>query len=67
MDEPKAKDTIAAVPYNMKAPPLEGEHSTKIGAMRTVKHEIRSSKFYEIINKTALKVDTALGLNKFCK
>ena len=45
---PTQKDTlttpepITVVPTNKRGPPLEGGHSTKIGGMWTLKHEIRS-------------------------
>ena len=35
--------------------------------MWTLKHEISSPKFYEILIKTELKVDTALDLKNFYK
>ena len=58
-------DPTNVVPDNRRAPPLDGEHSTKIGGMWTLKHEIRSPKFYELLIKTELKGDTALDLNNF--
>ena len=36
-----------------------------IGWMWTLKYEINSPKFYELLIKTELKVDTALELNNF--
>ena len=45
-DPPKAQDTTTMVPDNKKATLLEGGHYTKIGDMWTLKHEIRSQKFY---------------------
>ena len=51
-DSPKAQDTTTVVPANKKSPPLEGGHSTKIGGMWTLKHEIGSPKFYELIINT---------------
>ena len=45
-------DPTNVVPTNRRDPPLEGEHSTKIGGMWTLKHEISSPKFYEILIKT---------------
>ena len=48
-------------------PPLEGAHSIKSFGMWTLKHEIVSPKFYEILIKTELKGDTYLDLNKFYK
>ena len=50
---------------NRRAPPLEGGHSTKIGGMSTLKHVISSPRFYEILIKTELKVDTSLDLKNF--
>ena len=46
-------------------PPLEGAHSIKSFGMWTLKHEIVSPKFYEILIKTEFKGDTALDLNNF--
>ena len=46
---------------------MEGRHSTKIGDMWTLKHEISSPKFYENLIKTELKVDTALYIKNFYK
>ena len=48
------------VPANRRAPPLEGVHSTRIGGMWTLKHDIKSPKFYELLIKIDLKGDTAL-------
>ena len=45
-DSPKALDPSSGVPANKKYQPLEGGNSTKIGGMWTLKHEIRSPKFY---------------------
>ena len=64
-DSPKYQDTNNVVPYNKKYPPLEGGHSTKIGGIWNIKHEIRSPKFYEILIKTELKRDTDLELKNF--
>ena len=55
-------DPTTMVPSNSRAPPLEGGHYTKIGGMWTLKHEIRSPKFYELLIKTELKGDTALDV-----
>ena len=44
---------------------LEGGHSTKIRGMWTLKHEISSPKFYELLIKTEIKGDTALDLKNF--
>ena len=53
------------VTANKKASTLEDGYSTKNGGMCTIKHEIRSSKFSEILIKTELKAETALDLNNF--
>ena len=53
------------VPSISRDPPLDGGHSTKMGDMWTLKHEISSPVFYELLIKTELKVDTALELNNF--
>ena len=53
------------VSANRRAPPLEGGHSIKICGMWTLKHEISSSKFYELLVKTELKVSTDLYLKNF--
>ena len=58
-------DPTTVVPANMKDPPLEGVHSTKIGSMWTLKNEISSPKFYEILIKTELKEDTDLDIKNF--
>ena len=58
-------DPTTVVPTNRRDPPLEGGHSTRIGGMWTLKHEISSPKFYEILIKTELKGDTAMDLKKF--
>ena len=68
---PAQKDTLTppdpttVAQTNRRAPPLEGGHSTKIGGMWTLKHEISSPKFYELLIKIELKGDTALGLKNF--
>ena len=55
---PTQKDTLTTpdptnmVRSNRKDFPLEGVHSTKIGGMWTLKHEIISPKFYDLIIKT---------------
>ena len=43
------RDRVTA---DRRAPLLEGGHSTKIGSMWTLKHEISSPKFYELLIKT---------------
>ena len=59
-------DPNTLVPTNRRAPPLEGGHSTKIGGMWTLKHEIKSPKFYELLIKIEIKGDTTLDLKNFC-
>ena len=49
---PKDQYPTTVVPAKKRAPPLKGGHSTKIGGMWTLKHEISSPKFYEILIKT---------------
>ena len=71
MFSPSQKDTstppdpTTMVPYYRRAPPLDGVHSTKIGAMCTLKHEIVSPKFYELLIKIELKVYTAMDIKNF--
>ena len=58
-------DPTTVVLTNRRAPPLERGHSTKIVGMWTLKHEISSPKFCELLIQTELKGDTALDLNNF--
>ena len=58
-------DPTTVVQFNRRAPPLEEGNSTKIGGMWTLKHEVRSSKLYEILIKTEQKGDTDLYLKNF--
>ena len=51
-DLPKSQDPTTVVPANNKAPPLEGGNSTNIGVMWSLKHDISSPKFYELLIKT---------------
>ena len=60
-------EPTTVVLYNMRDQPLEGGDSTKIGGMWTLKHEIISTEFYELLIKTELKGDTALDPNNFYK
>ena len=46
---PPAPTTL--VPIKRRDPSLEGGHYTKIGGMWTLKHEINSPKFYDILIK----------------
>ena len=55
-------DPTIVVQTNRRAPPLEGEH---YNGMWTLKHDIISPEFYELLTKTELKGDTALDLNNF--
>ena len=61
---PTPPDPTTMVPANRRAPSLEGGNSTKIGGMWTLKHDISSPKFYEILIKTEPKGDTALDIKK---
>ena len=58
-------DPSTVVLDNIRALPLDREHSTKIGGMWTLKDEISSPKFYELLIKTELKGDTAMDLKNF--
>ena len=64
-DSLKDQDPNTVVLSNKSALPLEDEHSTKISGKWTLKHEIISPKFYDIIIKTELKVGTDIDLKKF--
>ena len=59
-DTPKSQDPTTADLANKRAPPLENGHYTKIGGKWTLKHDIKSPKFYELLIKTELKGDTAV-------
>ena len=50
-DSPKAQYHTTVVPYNKKAPPLEGTYCKKIGDMCNLKHENSSPKSYELFIK----------------
>ena len=65
MDSPKAQDHDTRVLTNKKDTPLEGGHYMVIVGIRTLKHEISSPKFYELLIKTKIKGDTALDLDNF--
>ena len=60
-------DPTTLVPTNRRDPSLEGGHSIKIGGIWTLKHEIRSPKFDEILIKTELKGDNDLDISNFFK
>ena len=63
-DSPKAQNPTIVVPDNNKSPPLGGGNSTKKCCMWSLKHEIISPKFYELLIKTERKGETDLNLNK---
>ena len=68
---PAQKDTstppepTTTVQTNRRDPPLEGVISENIAGMWTLKNEISSPKFYELLIKTELKIYTALDLKNF--
>ena len=62
---PKAQDSTTLVPSKNKSPSLKVGHYKKIGGIWTLKHYIRSPKFYELLIKTELKGDTDLDLKNF--
>ena len=64
-DSPKPPYPTTVVPVNRRDPPLDGGQSTKVGGMWTLKQEISSPRFYELLVKTELKGDTALYLKNF--
>ena len=49
-------DPTTVVPGKKRDLPLDGVHYTKICGMWTLKHDIRSPKFYELLIKSELKV-----------
>ena len=58
-------DPTTVVPDNRRAPTLDRVHPNKIGGMWTLKHEIRSPKFYELLIKKEIKGNTDLYLKNF--
>ena len=62
---PKPPNNTTVVPYKRRDAPLEVGQSTKTGGMWTLKHEIISPGFYEILINTELKVYTAMDLKNF--
>ena len=68
---PDQKDTsttpepTTTVQTNRRALSLEGGNSENIGGMWTLKHEISSPRFYELLIKIELKGDTAIDLKNF--
>ena len=53
------------VPANRISPPLDSEQSTKIDGMWTLKYEIISPIFYELLVNIELKGDTDMELKNF--
>ena len=64
-DSLKALDPPTMVLANRRATSLFGGKSKNIGSMWTLKHDISSPKFYELLIKIELKVCTDLDLNNF--
>ena len=64
-DTSNPPDPTTTVQTNRRAPPLEGGISENIGGMWTLKHEISSPRFYELLIKIELKGDTAMDINNF--
>ena len=64
-DQPNPEEHNTVVLANRRAPPSDGGNYTKNGGMWTLKHDISSPKFYELLIKTELKGDTDLDPNKF--
>ena len=64
-DLTRSQYPTTVVTANRRDSPLEGGHSNKIGDTCTLKHEIISPKFYELLIKTELKGETALDLKNF--
>ena len=51
-DSPKPPGPTTVVPTKMRAPPLDGGYSMKIGGMWTLEHGIISPRFYELLINT---------------
>ena len=64
-DTSTAPDPTTVVKSNRMAPSLEGGNSTKMCGMWTLKHEISSQKFYELLVNIELKGEPALDLRNF--
>ena len=58
-------DPTTTVHTNRRDPSLEVGVSKNIGGMWTLKHDIISPRFYELLIKTELKGNTALDLKNF--
>ena len=67
IDSPKAQDPSIAGLANNNATLLKGGHSKKIGGMWTFKHEINSTKLYELLVNTEPKGDADMNLKNFYK
>ena len=64
-NSPKTQYPTTVFPSNKRDPPMYCVYSKKIGGMWTLKHEIRSPKFYELLTKIEFKLYTALDLRNF--
>ena len=64
-DSPKPPDPINVVPTNRRDTSLDGGQPTEIGGMWTLKHEIISPRFYELLINTELKGGTSTELKNF--
>ena len=64
-DESNPQYPTTVVPDNTRDPPLDGGHSSKIGGMWNLKHDISPPKLYELIINTELKGDTDLYPKNF--
>ena len=65
LDSTKSQYPNNVVTDNKKDTPFKDVHSTKIDGMWTLKHDIISPKFYEILAKTEIKGYTDLDLKNF--
>ena len=65
MDLTNPLDPNTVVPANRRYPPLDVRQSTKIGGMWTLKHEIISTRFYELLINIELKEETAMDNKNF--
>ena len=64
-DSPNSEAPNIVVSGNSINPPLNSGHSTKIGGMWNLKHEISSQKFYELLINIELKSNTDIYLKNF--
>ena len=65
MYSPNSQDLATVLPANKTDPKVEGGHSTKFGGMWTLKHDIISPKFYELLVNTELKGGPYMELKNF--